>query len=115
MSINSGKARSPNEIKDMLLRWSRAKTRGYEVSGGLFDWNCIHYHCHITPICCIVQGVNVENFSGSWADGLAFCALIHHFFPDSFDFSQLDPNNRKENLALAFKTIEYAPSFMICC
>lgn len=28
----SAKARSPADIKDMLLRWSRAKTRGYEVS-----------------------------------------------------------------------------------
>ncbi|KAI2804339.1 hypothetical protein RDWZM_007778 [Blomia tropicalis] len=72
---------NPADIKDMLLRWSRAKTRGYE-------------------------GVNIENFSGSWADGLAFCALIHHFFPDSFDFSQLSGENRRQNFEIAFKTIE---------
>ena len=27
------------------------------------------------------QNVNITNFTNCWADGLAFCALIHHFFP----------------------------------
>ena len=53
-----------------------------------------------------LQGVNIENFSGSWADGLAFCALIHHFFPDAFDYSKLSASNRRENFEIAFKTIE---------
>uniref|UniRef100_A0A8R1EKS6 Calponin-homology (CH) domain-containing protein n=2 Tax=Caenorhabditis japonica TaxID=281687 RepID=A0A8R1EKS6_CAEJA len=52
------------------------------------------------------QNVNVTNFSSSWADGMAFCALIHRFAPHSFDFSKLDPKNRRGNFELAFKVSE---------
>lgn len=52
------------------------------------------------------QKVSITNLSSSWSDGLAFCALIHHFFPDAFDFNSLSPTNRKENFELAFHTAE---------
>merc|ERR1711962_231234 len=52
------------------------------------------------------DNVKIENFTNSWADGLAFCALIHHFFPQSFDFSRLSADNRKANYELAFQTGE---------
>jgi len=58
----------------------------------------------------LVQNVNVTNFSTSWADGLAFCALIHHFCPDAFDFSRLSAKNRRANFTLAFETAEYVLS-----
>uniref|UniRef100_A0A5S6QNL0 Calponin-homology (CH) domain-containing protein n=2 Tax=Trichuris muris TaxID=70415 RepID=A0A5S6QNL0_TRIMR len=74
-------ARSPSAIKEALLRWCQIKTRGY-------------------------PNVNVTNFSSSWANGMAFCALIHHFYPDAFDFNCLDPNQRKENFELAFRVAE---------
>jgi hypothetical protein len=45
----------------------------------------------------------VTNLSSSWADGLAFCALIHRFFPDAFDFNRLSSQNRQENFELAFR------------
>lgn len=92
----------------MLIRWSRAKTKGYEVGGnpiaGRGALSCQVLTWHLSSL--FPQGVQIENMSESWANGLAFCALIHHFYPDSFDFSKLDPNNRKENLELAFQTIE---------
>ncbi|GLD67385.1 smoothelin-like protein 1 [Lates japonicus] len=68
-------------IKQKILQWCRNKTRNYE-------------------------GINIENFSSSWCDGMAFCALIHRFFPDSFDYSSLSPEEREKNFTLAFKTAE---------
>nr|XP_014426717.1 smoothelin-like protein 1 [Pelodiscus sinensis] len=78
---NIKKTGGANAIKNMLLEWCRAKTRGYEH-------------------------VDIQNFSSSWSSGLAFCALIHKFFPDAFDYEALDPANRRENFALAFATAE---------
>merc|ERR1711973_980045 len=52
------------------------------------------------------DNVKIENFTNSWADGLAFCALIHHFFPQSFDYSKLSASNRKANYELAFLTAD---------
>ncbi|CAL1527896.1 unnamed protein product [Lymnaea stagnalis] len=52
------------------------------------------------------EGVEITNFSSSWNNGLAFCALIHHFFPDAFDFSTLDATKRRYNFTLAFDTAE---------
>ncbi|ESP05079.1 hypothetical protein LOTGIDRAFT_103055 [Lottia gigantea] len=73
--------RSPSAIKQMLLEWTKAMTSEYE-------------------------NVEVTNFSSSWNNGMAFCALIHHFYPDSFDFSKLDPKQRRANFNLAFDKAE---------
>ncbi|XP_053442867.1 smoothelin isoform X3 [Nycticebus coucang] len=70
-----------NSIKQMLLDWCRAKTRGY-------------------------QHVDIQNFSSSWSDGMAFCALVHNFFPEAFDYGQLSPQNRRQNFEVAFSSAE---------
>uniref|UniRef100_A0A8C7Q8W7 Calponin-homology (CH) domain-containing protein n=1 Tax=Oncorhynchus mykiss TaxID=8022 RepID=A0A8C7Q8W7_ONCMY len=70
-----------NSIKQMLLDWCRAKTRSY-------------------------QNVDIQNFSSSWSDGMAFCALVHNFFPEAFDYSSLNPANRRHNFEVAFSTAE---------
>jgi len=67
--------------KDGLLLWCQKKTAGY-------------------------RDVKVENFTNSWVNGLAFCALIHRHRPDLLDFEPLDKNNNKQNLELAFDVAE---------
>jgi len=47
----------------------------------------------------------VANFSKSWQDGLAFCALVNHYRPDLIDYNTLDPTKQKENMNLAFASL----------
>ncbi|XP_063058860.1 EH domain-binding protein 1-like protein 1 isoform X7 [Engraulis encrasicolus] len=48
------------------------------------------------------KGVKVTNFSTSWRNGLAFCAILHHFHPDKINFEMLDPYEIKSNNKKAF-------------
>ncbi|XP_069395683.1 EH domain-binding protein 1-like protein 1 isoform X18 [Paralichthys olivaceus] len=52
------------------------------------------------------QGVKVTNFSTSWRNGLAFCAILHHFHPDKIDFDQLNPHDIKLNNKKAYDGFE---------
>ncbi|NXL02658.1 SMTN protein, partial [Mesembrinibis cayennensis] len=94
-----------NSVKQMLLDWCRAKTRGYEVGATSFPhpqgWS-------LCPSLTLLpsQHVDIQNFSSSWSDGMAFCALVHNFFPEAFDYSQLTPQNRRHNFEVAFSSAE---------
>ncbi|XP_046876091.1 proline-rich protein 36 isoform X10 [Hypomesus transpacificus] len=48
------------------------------------------------------RGVKVTNFSTSWRNGLAFCAILHHFHPKLIEFEKLDPHDIKFNNRKAF-------------
>uniref|UniRef100_A0AAY4CNU2 EH domain-binding protein 1-like protein 1 n=1 Tax=Denticeps clupeoides TaxID=299321 RepID=A0AAY4CNU2_9TELE len=48
------------------------------------------------------KGVKVTNFSTSWRNGLAFCAILHHFHPEKIEFEKLDPYDIKSNNKRAF-------------
>nr|XP_015211240.1 PREDICTED: cytospin-A-like [Lepisosteus oculatus] len=51
-----------------------------------------------------IRNVDITNFSSSWADGLAFCALYHTYLPGHIAYSSLSPADPRENLKLAFRT-----------
>ncbi|KAK7790995.1 hypothetical protein R5R35_011455 [Gryllus longicercus] len=48
------------------------------------------------------QGVRVTNLTTSWRNGLAFCAVIHHFRPDLIEFDSLISHDVKGNCKKAF-------------
>ncbi len=54
----------------------------------------------------VLQSVKIRNFTSDFADGLAFCAIIHHYFPDEFDFNTLNRDNKQKNFDLAFRIAE---------
>ncbi|XP_026873028.2 EH domain-binding protein 1-like protein 1 isoform X11 [Electrophorus electricus] len=60
-----------------LLQWCQQVTQGYKA-------------------------VKITNFSTSWRNGLAFCAILHHFHPDKVNYEMLDPYNIKQNNKKAF-------------
>uniref|UniRef100_A0A669DK04 EH domain binding protein 1 n=1 Tax=Oreochromis niloticus TaxID=8128 RepID=A0A669DK04_ORENI len=68
--------RKPNASQS-LLAWCREVTKNY-------------------------RGVKITNFTTSWRNGLAFCALLHHFRPDLIDYKSLNPQDIKENNKKAY-------------
>ncbi|XP_076580751.1 EH domain-binding protein 1 isoform X11 [Chaetodon auriga] len=48
------------------------------------------------------KGMKITNFSTSWRNGLAFCAILHHFHPEKINYEMLDPYDIKRNNKKAF-------------
>lgn len=69
-------SRAPDSTKS-LLDWCKEVTKGY-------------------------KGVKVTNLTTSWRNGMAFCAVVHHFKPDLIDFKSLAPHDIKGNNRIAF-------------
>ena len=47
----------------------------------------------------------MTNFTSSWSDGTAFCAILHRHRPDILNYTtQVDEARPLENLQLAFDT-----------
>ncbi|XP_074389833.1 spectrin beta chain, non-erythrocytic 2 [Zonotrichia albicollis] len=81
ISVETGDTRERKSAKDALLAWCQMKTAGY-------------------------PNVNVQNFTTSWRDGLAFCALIHRHRPELLDVGSLRGANALHNLQSAFGVAE---------
>ncbi|XP_030328509.1 cytospin-B isoform X1 [Strigops habroptila] len=67
--------------RNALLKWCQKKTEGY-------------------------QNIDITNFSSSWSDGLAFCALLHTYLPAHIPYQELNGQDKKRNLLLAFQAAE---------
>ncbi|XP_064460361.1 cytospin-A-like isoform X2 [Ornithodoros turicata] len=68
--------------RNALLKWCQSKTLGY-------------------------KGIDITNFSSSWNDGLAFCALLHTYLGDSkIPYDQLDSKDKRRNFSIAFEAAE---------
>ncbi|XP_065091746.1 dystonin isoform X42 [Ochlerotatus camptorhynchus] len=67
--------------REALLRWARRSTAKY-------------------------PGVRVNDFTGSWRDGLAFSALIHRNRPDLIDWRDSRSRRPRERLEQAFHVVE---------
>ncbi|KAI4454801.1 calponin y domain-containing protein [Holotrichia oblita] len=67
--------------RNALLKWCQNKTVGY-------------------------RNIDITNFSSSWNDGLALCALLHTYLPDRIPYDSLTPHEKRKNFALAFAAAE---------
>ncbi len=67
--------------KDGLLLWCKRQTTGY-------------------------PGVEIEDFTRSWENGMAFLAILHKHRPETIDMGSIDPANKAANMALAFRVAE---------
>ncbi|XP_017147880.1 EH domain-binding protein 1 isoform X3 [Drosophila miranda] len=50
--------------------------------------------------------VKVTNLTTSWRNGMAFCAIIHHFVPDLIDMTKLSAHDVVGNCRIAFDAAE---------
>ncbi|XP_052800117.1 cytospin-A-like isoform X2 [Mya arenaria] len=52
------------------------------------------------------SNVDITNFSSSWNDGLAFCALIHTYLPDKIPYGELNSDDKRRNFTLSFNAAD---------
>ncbi|KAI0013643.1 calponin homology domain-containing protein [Xylariaceae sp. FL0662B] len=83
-------------IWTLILRFtiSDINEEGMTAKEGLLLW------CQRKTAC--YDEVDVRDFSASWNDGLAFCALLDIHRPDLIDYDALDKSDHRGNMQMAF-------------
>jgi Ca2+-binding EF-hand superfamily protein len=84
-------------IWTLILRFtiSDINEEGMTAKEGLLLW------CQRKTAC--YDDVEVRDFSSSWNNGLAFCALLDIHRPDLIDYDSLDKSDHRGNMKLAFE------------
>lgn len=77
----NGLVKNGGSKRNALLKWCQNKTVGY-------------------------RNIDITNFSSSWNDGLALCALLHTYLPDRIPYDSLTAQEKKRNFSLAFSAAE---------
>lgn len=83
-------------IWTLILRFTinDINDQGLSAREGLLLW------CQRKTAC--YNEVSVQDFSASWNNGLAFCALLDIHRPDLMDYDSLDKSDHRGNMQLAF-------------
>ncbi|XP_014194977.1 cytospin-A isoform X1 [Haplochromis burtoni] len=92
--------------RNALLKWCQKKTEGYQVA--LFC-QCPHDKKQLymlTEVFQKLQNIDITNFSSSWNDGLAFCAVLHTYLPAHIPYQELTSQEKRRNFTLAFQAAE---------
>ncbi|KAI3383250.1 hypothetical protein SNEBB_000251 [Seison nebaliae] len=79
--VEEEETKEKRSAKEALLLWCQRRTQTY-------------------------PNIDITNFTTSWRNGLAFCALIHSHNPNLLDYQKLEERNELQNLRLAFNTAE---------
>ncbi|XP_060806707.1 uncharacterized protein LOC106129960 isoform X4 [Amyelois transitella] len=68
--------------RNALLKWCQQKTLGY-------------------------NNIDITNFSSSWNDGMALCALLHSYLGEArISYGSLSPHDKRTNFSVAFAAAE---------
>ncbi|XP_038216857.1 cytospin-A-like isoform X2 [Zerene cesonia] len=80
--LNALQVKNGGSKRNALLKWCQQKTMGY-------------------------NNIDITNFSSSWNDGLALCALLHSYLGETrIPYSSLTPNDKRTNFSVAFAAAE---------
>ncbi|XP_047538490.1 uncharacterized protein LOC125072051 isoform X2 [Vanessa atalanta] len=80
--LNALQVKNGGSKRNALLKWCQQKTTGY-------------------------NNIDITNFSSSWNDGLAVCALLHSYLGEArVPYASLSPHDKRTNFSVAFAAAE---------
>ncbi|KAG6458963.1 hypothetical protein O3G_MSEX011130 [Manduca sexta] len=80
--LNALQVKNGGSKRNALLKWCQQKTLGY-------------------------NNIDITNFSSSWNDGMALCALLHSYLGEGrIPYATLSPHDKRTNFSVAFAAAE---------